>query len=458
MIVRPDRGTNLIQNALTALKVPDLQRRFRFLLFALAVYVFGSHIPVPGIDTSGIERFFTEGAGAGPFFGLINMFTGGALRKFSIFALGVIPYINGSIIVQLLTAAFPQLEEWRKEGEWGRRKLARLTRYLTVVSAFLQAFGYLTLFMSTPLPGGGTVLPSDLSLWQRAWAILSMIAGTAFLMWLGELITERGIGNGISIIIFAGIVLRLPGELAQVIGSAAAGGIPWGSVILLFALFGFTLVFIVYIQQSQRRIPVTYTRGMVGNRLGSVTSYLPVPVNIGGVIPIIFALAIVSFPVTLVSFFPFKLTIPFTGWTIDMVQVRSVIQHWFTPGGGWFGLLLYGFMVIVFTYFYAAIIYRPDEIADDLRKWGGVVPGIRPGQQTVEYIDRVASRITFIGALFLAIVAVMEFLVPSITRIPGTQFSLVGGTSVLIAVSVALETMKQLEAQLLLRQYETFIK
>jgi preprotein translocase subunit SecY len=458
MMVRPDRGSNLIQNALTALKVPDLQRRFKFLLFALAVYAFGAHIPVPGIDTSGIERFFTQGAGAGPFFGLINMFTGGALRKFSIFALGVIPYINGSIIVQLLTAAFPQLEEWRKEGEWGRRKLARLTRYLTLLSAALQGFGYLHLFMNTPLPGGGTVLPQDLSIWQQIWAVLSMIAGTAFLMWLGELITERGIGNGISIIIFAGIVLRLPGELAGVISSAISGGVPWGSVLLLFALFGFTLFFIVYVQQSQRRIPVTYTRRMVGNRIGSVTSYLPVPVNIGGVIPIIFALAVVSFPVTLVSFFPVKFTIPFVGWTVDMIQVRSVIQHWFTPGGSWFGLLLYGVMVIIFTYFYAAIIYRPDEIADNLRKWGGVIPGIRPGQQTVEYIDRVATRITFAGAIFLAIVAVLEFLVPAWTRIPESQFSLVGGTSILIAVSVALETMKQLEAQLLLRQYETFIK
>ncbi len=458
MMVRPDRGSNLIQNALMALKVPDLQRRFKFLLFALAVYAFGSHIPVPGIDTSGIERFFTQGAGAGPFFGLVNMFTGGALAKFSIFALGVIPYINGSIITQLLTAAFPQLEELRKEGEWGRRKLARLTRYLTLLSAALQAFGFLKLFMYTPLPGGGTVLPQDLSIWQQAWAILSMIAGTAFLMWLGELITERGIGNGISIIIFSGIVLRLPSELAQIFAGAAAGGIPWGSVLLLFALFAFTLVFIVYIQQSQRRIPVTYTRRMVGNRVGSVTSYLPIPVNIGGVIPIIFALAVVSFPVTLVSFFPIKLTVPFTNWSIDMVQVRSVIQHWFTPGGSWFGLLLYGIFVVIFTYFYAAIVFRPDEIGDDLRKWGGVIPGIRPGQQTVEYIDRVASRITFIGALFLAIVAVLEFLVPAWTRIPETQFSLVGGTSVLIAVSVALETMKQLEAQLLLRQYETFLK
>jgi preprotein translocase subunit SecY len=395
-----------------------------------------------------VEQFFTSGVGSGAFFGLVNMFTGGALRKFSIFALGVIPYINGSIIVQLLTAAFPQLEELRKEGEWGRRKLAQYTRYATFISAVLQGWGFIHLFMHYG------ALPPDLTLWAKLRILLSLMAGTAFLMWLGELITERGIGNGISIIIFAGIVMRLPAELVSVLASALSGGIPLGSVLLLFALFAFTLVFIVYIQQSQRRIPVTYTRRMIGNRLGSVTSYLPIPVNIGGVIPIIFALAIVSFPVTVVNFFPPGLTVPLVGWT--MRDIHDFMQRWFTPGGSLLGLLLYAVFVIVFTFFYAAIIYRPDEIADNLRKWGGVIPGIRPGQQTVEYIDRVATRITFAGAAFLAVIAVLEFLVPKLTNIQ--QFELVGGTSVLIAVSVALETMKQLEAQLLLRQYETFIK
>ncbi len=449
MMVSPTgRQQNLIQNALTALKVPDLKKRVWFVLGAFAVYAFGSHIPVPGVDTGRIESFFEAGLGAGPFFGLINMFTGGALRKFSVFALGVIPYINGSIIVQLLTAAFPQLEQLRKEGEWGRKKLAQYTRYATLISAVLQGWGLIHLFISYG------ALPADLSLWAKLHIIFSLTAGTAFLMWLGELITERGIGNGISLIIFAGIVLRLPAELFGVLASATTGGVPAGSVILLFGLFLFTLVFIVYIQQSQRRIPVTYTRRMVGNRLGSVTSYLPIPVNIGGVIPIIFGLAVVSFPVTVANFLPPDKSIPLIGWRVR--DIHDFLQQWFTPGGGWFGLVLYGVFVIVFTYFYAAIVYRPDEIADNLRKWGGVVPGIRPGQQTVEYIDRVATRITFAGAVFLAIVAVLEFVIPQMTRIQ--QFSLVGGTSVLIAVSVALETMKQLEAQLLLRQYETFIK
>lgn len=448
MMVSPTKQQNLIQNALTALKVPDLQRRVKFILFAFAIYAFGSNIPAPGTEAGRIEEFFTEGAGAGPFFGLIDMFTGGALRKFSIFALGVIPYINGSIIMQLLTASFPQLEQLRKEGEWGRRKLAQYTRYATIISAVLQGWGFIHLFIHYG------VLPPDLSILVKIRIILSISAGTAFLMWLGELITERGIGSGISLIIFAGIVMRLPADLLSVLYGAATGGIPVGSVLLLFLLFAFTLVFIVYIQQSQRRIPVTYTRRMVGNRLGSVASYLPIPVNIGGVIPIIFGLAIVSFPVQVANFFPQNLQIPLLGWTVR--DVGLFLQHWFTPSGSSVGLLMYGIFVIIFTYFYASIIYRPDEIADNLRKYGGVVPGIRPGQQTVEYIDRTATRITFVGALFLATVAMLEFLVPQWTRIH--QFELVGGTSVLIAVSVALETMKQLEAQLLMRQYEAFIK
>jgi Preprotein translocase subunit SecY len=275
-------------------------------------------------------------------------------------------------------------------------------------------------------------------------------------MWLGERINERGIGNGISLIIFAGIVMRLPGEIANLLANALQGNVPLGSVLLLLALFLFTLAFIVYIQQSQRRIPVTFTRRMVGNRLGSVASYLPIPVNIGGVIPIIFAIALASFPVTVINFFPHNATLPLLGWTVR--DIHDFLQRWLTPWGSAFGLLLYALLVVVFTYFYAAIIYRPDEIADNLRKGGGVIPGIRPGQQTVEYIDRVATRITFAGAVFLAIVAVLEFLVPAWTHIPATHFSLVGGTSVLIAVSVALETMKQLEAHLLLRQYDAFIK
>jgi preprotein translocase subunit SecY len=444
------RQQNLVQNALTALKIPDIQRRFKFLLFALAVFAFGSHIPVPGVDTSQMERFFATPLGSGALFGLVNMFTGGALRKFSIFALGVLPFINGSIIMQLLSYAIPQLDELRKEGEWGRRKIAQYTRYATFVAAFLQGWGYLHLFMQAG------ALPSDLTLWVKLRIVLSLMAGTAFLIWLGERINERGIGNGISLIIFAGIVMQLPGEITNLLANALQGNVPLGSVLLLLALFLFTLVFIVYIQQSQRRIPVTFTRRMVGNRLGSVASYLPIPVNIGGVIPIIFAIALASFPVTVINFFPHNATLPLLGWTVR--DIHDFLQHWFTPWGSAFGLLLYALLVVVFTYFYAAIIYRPDEIADNLRKGGGVIPGIRPGQQTVEYIDRVATRITMAGATFLAIVAVLEFLVPAWTNIPATHFSLVGGTSVLIAVSVALETMKQLEAHLLLRQYDAFIK
>ncbi len=448
MIVSPAKHPSLLQNALSALKLPDLQKRLQFVAFAFMIYALGSHIPVPGIDTARIESFFQQGAGAGAFFGLLNMFTGGALRKFSIFALGVIPYINGSIMIQLLTSAIPQLEQLRKEGEWGRRKLARYTRWATLASAVLQGWGFLHLFIYS-----GAV-PETLTFLQKARIVLSTTAGTAFLMWLGELITNKGIGQGISLIIFAGIVMRLPAELFSVLYNAFQGGVPAENVILLFTFFFLTLVFIVFVQQSQRRIPVTYTRRVVGNRIGKVSSYLPVPVNIGGVIPIIFALAVVSFPLTILNFLPAAIKVPFLN--LEIQDIRNGLQAYFTPGGGPIGLILYGIVVIAFTYFYAAVVFRSDELSDNLRKHGGVIPGIRPGSQTTEYIDRVATRITFAGAVFLAIIAVLEFLVPKWTQI--REFELVGGTSILIAVSVALETMKQLEAQFLLRQYETFIK
>ncbi|MCS7224245.1 MAG: preprotein translocase subunit SecY [Armatimonadetes bacterium] len=448
MIVSPAKQPTLLQNALAAIKMPDIQKRLQFVALAFFIYALGSHIPVPGVDAAKIQSFFQTGAGAGAFFGLLNMFTGGALQNFSIFALGVIPYINGSIMIQLLTSAIPQLEQLRKEGEWGRRKLARYTRWATLISAVLQGWGFLHLFIYS-----GAV-PETLTFLQKVRIVLSTTAGTAFLMWLGELITNKGIGQGISLIIFAGIVMRLPAELFSVLYNAFQGGVPAENVILLFSFFFLTLVFVVFVQQSQRRIPVNYTRRMVGNRMGKVSSYLPIPVNIGGVIPIIFALAVVSFPITVLSFFPPGVRIPLIN--IEMQEVRRVLEAYFTPGGGVVGLILYGLVVVAFTYFYAAIVFRSDEVSDNLRKYGGVIPGIRPGSQTTEYIDRVATRITFAGAVFLAVIAVLEFLVPKWTQI--REFELVGGTSILIAVSVALETMKQLEAQHLLRQYETFIK
>jgi preprotein translocase subunit SecY len=444
----------LLENAKAALKLPDLRARVIFVFAMFAVYAFGAHVPVPGVDTKVLGEAFAQGFGGG-LLKLINLFSGGALKRFSIFALGIMPYINASIIMQLLAVAIPSIEQWQKEGEWGRRRIAKLTRVLTLISSVLQGWGILFLFQQTGAVKDVSLL--NLNCWR---IVLTLAAGTAALMWIGELITEKGIGNGVSLIIFAGIMMRLPTDVAQVYGLLSSRAVEWTNVFILLGFFVLTVMFIVFVQQAERRIPVQYTRRIVGTRMMGRTSHLPLRVNTAGVIPIIFAISVAMFPGTLTSMIPIfrhgtVITLPLIG-KIDMGALGAQIREIFYPGGSNIGLLLYFLLVIAFTYFYTAVVLNPSDLADNLRKWGGVIPGVRPGAPTVQYIDKVLTRITFGGAIFLGIIAILEFLVPHWTGLP--LYDIAGGTSILIVVGVALETMLQLEAQLLSRQYERLIR
>lgn len=422
-----------------AIRLPDLRQRFYFMLGAFAVFILGRHIPLPGVDREMMARLFEHGGVVG----LIDIFSGGALRRFSIFALGIMPYINASIIMQLLTVALPQLEELAKEGgEAGRRQIARYTRYLTVALAFVQGLG-----LTTWLRGLGIFEASVLT---QMVILIELTAGTSFLMWLGEELTEKGIGNGVSLIIFLGIMAALPQEIWQTAQLILTGAVTPFQVFLLAAIFVFSMAGIIFIQQGERRIPVQYAKRIIGNRMvGGASSYLPLKVNTAGVIPIIFALSVAYFPATVVNFLPPS---PGTWWE----KFTHIVNDYFTPGHGWVADFLYFGLVVVFTYFYTAVVFDVNDFADNLKKWGGFIPGIRPGRQTARYLDRLLTRITFFGALFLGVIALLQFWVPKITGIQ--SFSLIGGTSILIVVGVALETMQQIEAHLLMRHYEGFIR
>lgn len=426
----------MLASIIAAFKLPDLRRRILFLFGMFGVFVLGLHIPVPGIDREAMNRLFEQGS----LLGLVDIFSGGALRKFTIFAMGIAPYINASIIMQLLTIAIPSLEQLAKEGEHGRKKISQYTRYLTVVLAALQAYG-----MNTLLQRWGA-LEADFFL--KIQIIITLTAGTAFLMWVGEQITDKGIGNGVSLVIFAGIVASLPYQLGETIRYAVEGAIkPW-QLLALAILFLGTVVGIVAIQQAQRKIPIQHVKRVVGNKMyGGSSSFLPLRVNSAGVIPIIFAISIQLFPLTIAQF----------------LGTRSAFGQWFNkiadafqPGRSVWAALLYAAFIVFFTYFYTAVTFNVPEVAENLKKYGSFIPGIRPGKPTLEYLDRVMSRITLAGALFLAAIALMQYWSPTVTGV--TTFTLVGGTSLLIVVGVALETMQAIESHLLMRHYEGFIK
>jgi preprotein translocase subunit SecY len=425
----------VIENLLAAFRLPDLRKRILFLFGMFAVYALGLHIPVPGIDRGAMERIFSNSG----LLGMLNMFSGGALKKYTIFAMGIAPYINASIIMQLLTAALPQLEALSKEGEHGRKKISQYTRYLTIVLGLVQAAG-----MNKWLQAQGVLHASPFTFVQ---IVLTLSAGTAFLMWVGEQITDKGIGNGVSLIIFAGIAANLGPQMLQTGELVSSHSISVIALLVLMGLFLGTIVGIVAIQQAQRKIPIQHVKRVVGNKIyqGS-SSFLPLRVNSAGVIPIIFAISIQLFPLTLASFF---ITNPKYEWLAKLAKDLS-------PGATWYAGVIYVGMIIVFTYFYTAITFNVPEIADNLKKYGSFIPGIRPGKPTLEYLDRVMSRITLAGAVFLSIIAMMQYIAPQLTGI--TTFSLAGGTSLLILVGVALETMQAIEAHLLMRHYEGFIK
>ena len=430
--------TGSLGSLLAAFKLPDLRRRILYVFGMFAVYTVGLHIPIPGISREAMDRLFEQG---GNLLGLFDVFSGGALRRFSIFAMGIIPYINATIIFQLLGIASPRIQELAREGESGRRKISQWTRYLTIGLAMLQAWG-LTLMLRR-----SAVLEVQ-SIFALIPITFSLTGGTAFLMWLGEKITDKGIGNGVSLIIFAGIMARVPYDVGLTWDGLRNQVIGPHNIAFLILIFVATVLAIVYMQQGQRKIPIQHAKRVVGNRMYSgASTYLPLRVNSAGVIPIIFAISVAMFPATVAQFIP----VP-EAWE----ETRRSILDSVNPGQSVWGSGFYFLLVIFFTYFYTAVTFNVEEVADNLKKSGGYVPGIRPGKPTRDYLDRVLVRLTLAGALFLAVIALMQFYVQDITGV--RTYTLVGGTSLLIVVGVALETMQQIEAHLVMRHYEGFIR
>ena len=418
-------------------KIPELKKRILFTLALLIVYRVGVHVPVPGIDSMALASFFKQAEGT--IFGIFNMFSGGAFQKLSVFALGIMPYISASIILQLLTVVVPHLEQLKKEGEQGRKKITQYTRYGTVVLSIIQGFGISVGLESMSAPGGAPVvlIPG----WAfRLMTVITLTAGTAFIMWLGEQITERGIGNGISLIIFAGIVCRLPAASVNTVRLLSTGEMGIFAVIILIALMVGVVGFIIFVEQGQRRIPVQYAKRVVGRRMyGGQSTHLPLKINTSGVIPPIFASSIIMFPATIGSFVKVE-------WIQNFTKAL-------TPGNILYELLFVGF-IFFFCYFYTAVTFNPVDVADNMKKAGGYIPGIRPGKRTADYIDKVLTRITLGGAIYVSAVCVL----PSVLI---TKFNVpfyFGGTALLIVVGVAIDTVSQMESHMLSRHYEGFLK
>jgi preprotein translocase subunit SecY len=418
-------------------KIPELKKRIFVTLALLIVYRVGVHVPTPGIDGTALSSFFAGKQGT--LLGLFDMFSGGALERLSVFALGIMPYISASIILQLLTVTIPHLERLSKEGEQGRKKITQYTRYGTILLSIIQGFGISIGLESMSSPGGAPVVihPG----WEfRIMTVMTLTAGTAFIMWLGEQITERGIGNGISLIIFAGIIVRMPTAIGNTFRLLSTGEMGIFTVLILLVLMILVVAFIIYMEQGQRRIPVQYAKRVVGRKMyGGQSTHLPLKVNTSGVIPPIFASSIIMFPATIASF----ITIP---W---MQSLASAVS----PGNIVYESLYVGF-IFFFCYFYTAVTFNPADVADNMKKQGGYIPGIRPGKRTADHIDRVLTRITLVGAIYVSAVCVL----PSVLI---TKFNVpfyFGGTALLIVVGVAIDTIQQIESHMLTRHYEGFLK
>ena len=409
-------------------RIPELRQKITFTLIMFAIFRMGTHIPVPGVNPAVIEQLFSSGN----LFGLLDLFSGGALSKFSVFAMSITPYINASIIIQLLTVVIPTLEQWSKEGQEGHKKTTKVTRYLTVALAFLQAIG-MSIGLRDAIRNPG--IPSILVI------AITLTAGTVFLMWVGEQMTAQGVGNGISLIIFAGIVAALPKNLERIYRYLQAGTINAFNVVTFLLIAIAMVVFVILIHEAHRRIPISYAKRVVGARAyGGHSSHIPLKVNQAGVIPIIFASSVLMFPVTVAQF-------------IDVPWVKTVASYfaWGTP----LQTTLYALLILFFTYFYTAVTVKIPDMAENLKKYGGFIPGIRPGKPTEDYLDGVLTRITLAGAFFLAFIAILPNMVAGATHIEGVYF---GGTALLIVVGVALDTMKQIESMVVMRHYQGFMK
>ncbi len=435
-----------------AMKLPDVRKRVLFVMYMFAVYVACAHVPLPGVNREAIEQLFS-GAFGGGIGGLLNAFAGGSLKRFSVLALGIMPYITASIIFQLLVMAVPALEQLQKEGEWGQRKIREWTKYTTVGICVLQGFGMIGLFGSVGGVTGGSLI--------AVFNVTMLVAGTVFLMYIGDQITEKGIGQGVSLIIFVGIMTALPEQLANTVQMMMGGQIGVSNVLFLVIIFVGTIYFIIKVQQAERKIPVQYAKRVRGTRVyGGQSSYLPLRVNQAGVMPIIFAIAVIMFPAQIGGFLlndNVVQGIARIGLAEDTVRnaIHTMITFTNVSEANHFASFLYFLLVVLFTYFYTAVTFNPEQIAENLQKNGGAVPGIRPGEKTRDYLDKILYRITLAGALFLGVVALMQYYVSPITGVQ--SFTLVGGTSVLIIVGVALDTMQQIEAQLLMRHYRGFL-
>jgi preprotein translocase subunit SecY len=425
----------VLSNLQNIFRVPELKNRVLFTLALLIVYRIGGHIPTPGINGEALSKFLAE-SGAGALMGFFDMFSGGALSRVTIFALGIMPYISASIIFQLLTVVIPAIGKLAKEGEAGRKKITRYTRYATVVISATQSLGIAIGLES--MSGGAFIQNPGWSF--RLVTMITLTSGTAFIMWLGEQITERGIGNGISLIIFAGIVARFPNAVISTYQLLKAGELSIFLVIFLIAMMVAVVGVIIFIERGQRKIPVQYAKRLVGRKIyGGQSTHLPLKINTSGVIPPIFASSIIMFPATIAGF----IAIP---WVQGIAKQLS-------PGTVLYTMLYVG-MIFFFAYFYTAIVFNPIDIADNLKKYGGYIPGIRPGQKTSEYIYRVMSRLTFVGAIYLAVVCIIPEILIKRFNVP----FYFGGTSLLIVVGVALDTVSQIESHLVTRSYEGFLK
>jgi preprotein translocase subunit SecY len=427
----------MIQTIRSIFAIPELRKRILFTFGLLVVYRIGAHIPTPGIDLAALDAFFE--ASKGTLLGFFDMFSGGALRRLTIFALGIMPYIDAAIILELLKVVIPHLARLAKEGEAGRKKLTQYTRYGTIVIGIVQALGISIGLESMRAPDGAAIVPAP-GFGFRLLTIITLTSGTAFIMWLGEQITERGIGNGISLIIFAGIVVRMPLAIASTFTLYRSGNISIILVAFLAVMMVAVVAFIVFAESGQRKIPVQYARRVVGRKmLGGQSTYIPLKINTSGVIPPIFASAIIMFPATILQFVN--------------VPMLNTLSTYLSPGSALYEAL-FVFFILFFCYFYTAVVFNPEDLAENLKKYGGFIPGVRPGKKTAEYIDRVVTRITLGGAVYVASICVLPDILISKLNVP----YYFGGTSLMIAVVTARDTVTQIESHLLTRHYKGFLK